>query len=213
MAEWEARFGEADEHAGWKEIALPILQLYTESTDGSYVEAKDSALVRERAGPKHSANTARQLCCTICKCVCGCLTGNVQKHRVPRLRRTDARLPDGVRSRLSMTCMIGAQCHGDCAVMCCFLPDLQASPDCVSAPGWLWGVAHERHVKVVQPAPFLHAARCLAGVALPRHGPGLRAVAGQGASGSHGGRPDKRARRGGLRQHHCRGQAAGASLR
>ena len=46
MAEWEARFGEADEHAGWKEIALPILQLYTESTDGSYVEAKDSALVR-----------------------------------------------------------------------------------------------------------------------------------------------------------------------
>ncbi len=46
MAEWEARFGEADEHAGWKQIALPILQLYTESTDGSYVEAKDSALVR-----------------------------------------------------------------------------------------------------------------------------------------------------------------------
>lgn len=45
-AEWEARFGEHDEHAGWKEMTLPILQLYTESTDGSNIEAKDSALVR-----------------------------------------------------------------------------------------------------------------------------------------------------------------------
>ena len=58
MAEWEARFGEADEHAGWKEIALPILQLYTESTDGSYVEAKDSALVRlSPDSPSRSAET------------------------------------------------------------------------------------------------------------------------------------------------------------
>ena len=55
MAEWEARFGEADEHAGWKEIALPILQLYTESTDGSYVEAKDSALVRGIMSPRLQA--------------------------------------------------------------------------------------------------------------------------------------------------------------
>lgn len=45
-AEWEARFGEPDEHAGWKEMTLPILQLYTESTDGSNIEAKDSAMVR-----------------------------------------------------------------------------------------------------------------------------------------------------------------------
>ena len=30
---------------GWKDIVLPILQLYTESTDGSYIEAKESALV------------------------------------------------------------------------------------------------------------------------------------------------------------------------
>lgn len=31
--------------AGWKEMVLPILQVYTESTDGSNIEAKDSALV------------------------------------------------------------------------------------------------------------------------------------------------------------------------
>lgn len=34
----EARFG-------WKDIVEPILKLYTESTDGSFIEAKDSALV------------------------------------------------------------------------------------------------------------------------------------------------------------------------
>ena len=30
---------------GWKDIVLPILQLYTESTDGSSIESKESALV------------------------------------------------------------------------------------------------------------------------------------------------------------------------
>ena len=44
--EWEARFGEADDQAAWKEMTRPILELYTESTDGSNIEAKDSALVR-----------------------------------------------------------------------------------------------------------------------------------------------------------------------
>ena len=44
--EWEARFGQADEQAAWKEMTRPILELYTESTDGSNIEAKDSALVR-----------------------------------------------------------------------------------------------------------------------------------------------------------------------
>lgn len=41
--EWEAR-GDADS-SPWKEMVLPILQVYTESTDGSNIEAKDSALV------------------------------------------------------------------------------------------------------------------------------------------------------------------------
>ncbi len=44
-AEWEARFGEPDAEAAWKEMTRPILELYTESTDGSSIEAKDSALV------------------------------------------------------------------------------------------------------------------------------------------------------------------------
>lgn len=29
----------------WKLVAEPVMQLYTESTDGSYIEAKESALV------------------------------------------------------------------------------------------------------------------------------------------------------------------------
>lgn len=47
--DWEARFGEPDEQAAWKEMTRPILELYTESTDGSNIEAKDSALVRPAA--------------------------------------------------------------------------------------------------------------------------------------------------------------------
>ena len=43
--EWTARFGEPDDHAAWKEMTRPVLELYTESTDGSNIEAKDSALV------------------------------------------------------------------------------------------------------------------------------------------------------------------------
>ncbi|KAI3437768.1 hypothetical protein D9Q98_000215 [Chlorella vulgaris] len=38
MQDPEAKFG-------WKDIVEPILQLYTESTDGSFIEAKESALV------------------------------------------------------------------------------------------------------------------------------------------------------------------------
>ena len=29
----------------WKEAAQPVMELYTESTDGSFIEAKESALV------------------------------------------------------------------------------------------------------------------------------------------------------------------------
>ena len=35
---------ENEEHA-WRDMVLPILQVYTESTDGSYTEEKESALV------------------------------------------------------------------------------------------------------------------------------------------------------------------------
>nr|GLL30332.1 probable alpha,alpha-trehalose-phosphate synthase [UDP-forming] 7 [Ipomoea trifida] len=41
--EWETCGQSTD--FGWKQIAEPVMQLYTESTDGSYIEPKDSALV------------------------------------------------------------------------------------------------------------------------------------------------------------------------
>lgn len=34
-----------DAQFGWKDIAMPIFELYTESTDGSHIEAKESSLV------------------------------------------------------------------------------------------------------------------------------------------------------------------------
>lgn len=45
-AEWTSRFEAPDEQAAWKQMTLPILETYTEATDGSNIEAKDSALVR-----------------------------------------------------------------------------------------------------------------------------------------------------------------------
>jgi len=44
-AEWTSRFEAPDEQAAWKQMTLPILETYTEATDGSNIEAKDSALV------------------------------------------------------------------------------------------------------------------------------------------------------------------------
>lgn len=42
-AQWEALVPHAD--FSWKKMALPILQQYAESTDGSSIETKESALV------------------------------------------------------------------------------------------------------------------------------------------------------------------------
>ncbi|OWM65384.1 hypothetical protein CDL15_Pgr008974 [Punica granatum] len=42
-SDWET--GPLDEDFDWKKIAEPVMELYTETTDGSYVEAKESALV------------------------------------------------------------------------------------------------------------------------------------------------------------------------
>ncbi|KAI7839449.1 hypothetical protein COHA_006850 [Chlorella ohadii] len=42
-SEWQVQDPEVK--FGWKDIVEPILQLYTESTDGSFIEAKESALV------------------------------------------------------------------------------------------------------------------------------------------------------------------------
>eukprot|EP00887_Chlorella_sp_A99_P001749 scaffold19.g1749.t1 len=49
LSEWFASVGNVQDpnlhNFEWREIVQPILQLYTESTDGSYIEAKESALV------------------------------------------------------------------------------------------------------------------------------------------------------------------------
>lgn len=41
--EWDAL--KEDAGSAWRDMVLPILKLYTESTDGSYTEEKESALV------------------------------------------------------------------------------------------------------------------------------------------------------------------------
>jgi trehalose 6-phosphate synthase/phosphatase len=48
---------------GWKDIVLPILQLYTESTDGSSIESKESALVwhYNNADPDFGSWQAKEL--------------------------------------------------------------------------------------------------------------------------------------------------------
>lgn len=47
----------------WKEIVEPIMKLYTESTDGSYVETKESALVwhHQDADPDFGTCQAKEL--------------------------------------------------------------------------------------------------------------------------------------------------------
>lgn len=47
----------------WKEIVEPIMKLYMESTDGSYIETKDSALVwhHQDADPDFGSCQAKEL--------------------------------------------------------------------------------------------------------------------------------------------------------
>lgn len=51
------------EPAGWREVVLPILELYTDSTDGSFVERKESALVWHYADadPEFGSTQAKEL--------------------------------------------------------------------------------------------------------------------------------------------------------
>jgi trehalose 6-phosphate synthase/phosphatase len=48
---------------GWREVVLPILELYTESTDGSFVERKESALAWHYgdADPEFGSTQAKEL--------------------------------------------------------------------------------------------------------------------------------------------------------
>lgn len=60
-AEWETSVPQVDEC--WKDAALPVMELYTESTDGSYIEMKESALVwhHRDADPDFGSWQAKEL--------------------------------------------------------------------------------------------------------------------------------------------------------
>lgn len=47
----------------WKKIALPVMEHYTEATDGSFIEPKESALVwhHQEAGPDFGMWQAKEL--------------------------------------------------------------------------------------------------------------------------------------------------------
>ncbi|XP_051145114.1 alpha,alpha-trehalose-phosphate synthase [UDP-forming] 5 [Andrographis paniculata] len=60
-AEWETCFALQDFY--WKQIAEPVMQLYTETTDGSFIETKESALVwnYQLADPDFGSCQAKEL--------------------------------------------------------------------------------------------------------------------------------------------------------
>lgn len=60
-AEWETRVTVADR--SWKQIAEPVMRLYTETTDGSTIENKETALVwcYEDADPDFGSCQAKEL--------------------------------------------------------------------------------------------------------------------------------------------------------
>ena len=61
MSDWETRSLAAD--FDWKNIAKPVMKLYTEATDGSYIETKESALVwhHQDADPAFGSCQAKEL--------------------------------------------------------------------------------------------------------------------------------------------------------
>lgn len=58
-SDWESLSADLD----WKEIVVPIMKLYTEATDGSSIEMKESALVwhHQQAGPDFGSCQAKEL--------------------------------------------------------------------------------------------------------------------------------------------------------
>lgn len=61
MSDWETSFLAVD--FGWKRIAEPVMRLYTEATDGSFIESKESALVwhHQDADPNFGSWQAKEL--------------------------------------------------------------------------------------------------------------------------------------------------------
>lgn len=60
-SQWLHSIAQVD--TAWMEAALPVLELYTESTDGSYIERKESALVwhHQEADPDFGSWQAKEL--------------------------------------------------------------------------------------------------------------------------------------------------------
>ena len=60
-AEWETCGQSVD--FGWIQIAEPVMKLYTEATDGSYIETKESALVwhHRDADPGFGSSQAKEM--------------------------------------------------------------------------------------------------------------------------------------------------------
>ncbi|XP_011028589.1 PREDICTED: probable alpha,alpha-trehalose-phosphate synthase [UDP-forming] 9 [Populus euphratica] len=61
MSDWETSFLAVD--FDWKNIAEPVMKLYTEATDGSYIEVKESAMVwhHQDADPDFGSCQAKEL--------------------------------------------------------------------------------------------------------------------------------------------------------
>lgn len=59
--EWEM-CGQSNDF-GWMQLAEPVMKLYTESTDGSYIENKESALVwhHRDADPGFGSSQAKEM--------------------------------------------------------------------------------------------------------------------------------------------------------
>ena len=60
--EWDTR--SSCEDMAWRSIVGPILQQYTESTDGAYVEKKESAFVWHYAAADPDFGSLQVRCCT-----------------------------------------------------------------------------------------------------------------------------------------------------
>lgn len=60
---WEEVVPAAAENLQWKELVVPILELYTESTDGSFIETRESAVVWHycEADPDFGSTQAKEL--------------------------------------------------------------------------------------------------------------------------------------------------------
>lgn len=58
---WECSM--SADYFGWKRIALPVMEHYTEATDGSFIEQKESALVwnHQQADPDFGSCQAKEL--------------------------------------------------------------------------------------------------------------------------------------------------------